>query len=128
MNTYRKLSIYLFILGLFVIPVFINAQPVNQQQNSSGVVTIPNPTNAGSDLMSVLRTLLNKVVMPIAAVAVVVWIVWAGFTYVTANGKPDKIKEAHARLLWALIGAGILLGAAGISAVVESTVRGLLVQ
>lgn len=64
--------------------------------------------------------------MPIAAVGVVVWIVWAGFTFVTAQGKPAEIEKAKSRLLWSLIGAGILLGAAGIAEVVKTTIEALI--
>ena len=64
--------------------------------------------------------------MPIAAVAVVVWIIWAGFQYVLAQGNPKKVEEAHQRLLWSLVGAGILLGAAGISSVVQNTINALI--
>lgn len=98
-----------------------------QNTTPSATIYIPNPTNAGSSLLQVLNTLLRDVIMPIAAIAVVMYIIWAGFSFVTAQGNPKKIGEAQQRLLWALIGAGILLGAAGISLVVERTVRALLV-
>ncbi|MEQ1561227.1 MAG: hypothetical protein ABL899_00725 [Nitrospira sp.] len=90
-------------------------------------IYIPNPTNAGDNLISVLKTLLEKVVMPVAAVAIVCWIIWAGFQFVMAQGNPNAIKDAKNNLLWALIGAGILLGAVGISTVVQNTVSSLLV-
>ena len=64
--------------------------------------------------------------MPIAAVAVVCYIIWAGFMYVVAQGNEKKIKEAHDRLLWALIGAGILLGASAISQVVVTTINSII--
>ena len=63
--------------------------------------------------------------MPVAAVAVVIWIIWAGFQYLLAQGKPEALKKAHSQLLWSLIGAGVLLGAAAISKVVETTITGL---
>ena len=65
--------------------------------------------------------------MPIAAVASVVYIILAGFAYVMAQGKPAEVQKANDRLLYALIGVGILLGAAGISAVVQTTVKQFLV-
>ncbi len=136
MNTLKKISINLVIINLFIIPIIAhgeNPSSINSAPNPSSIndsapinINIPNPTTAGSTLMEVLTALLNKVVMPVAAVAVVIWIIWAGFTYVVANGNPEKIKKAHERLLWALVGAGILLGAAGISAVVKSTIEGVL--
>jgi type IV secretory pathway VirB2 component (pilin) len=76
--------------------------------------------------MELVTTILNNVVMPIAAVAVVIFIIWAGFTFLQAQGKPAEIDKAKQRLLWSLIGAGVLLGAAGISAVVQSTINSLI--
>jgi hypothetical protein len=127
MKTLKKMSIYLLISSIFVVPVFFLAQGGNTPIS----INIANPLSCGtgqdcSTLMGLITAILNNVVMPIAAVAVVIWIIWAGFSYVTAQGKPDKIKTAHDRLLWSLIGAGILLGAAGISAVVQRTITALI--
>ena len=106
-----------FLLAIFT-PVLVFAQnPIN--------INIPNPINSG-DLMSLITTLLRSVVMPIAAVLVVLYIIYAGFTFVTAQGKPGEIEKAKQRLLWSLIGAGILLGAVAISEVVERTVNTII--
>lgn len=138
MKTFKKISIHFILLIILIVPFFVHGQGSNSVTSGSGSnsvippsssdtnIRIPNPTNAGSTLMELLTALLNNVVMPVAAVAVVIWIVWAGFTYVTAQGNPKKVEEAHQRLLWSLVGAGILLGAAGISAVVQSTITGVL--
>ncbi len=64
--------------------------------------------------------------MPIAAVGVVIFIIYAGFMFVVAQGNEAKITAAKSRLLWALVGAGILLGAVGISQVVQNTVDKLI--
>lgn len=122
------LSLFLFVA--MVLPVFTSAQVTG----GGGAVTIPvriiNPFNCGGaancTLMTLITSILNGIVMPIAAVAVTVWIVWAGFGFVTAQGKPAEIEKAKQRLLWSLIGAGILLGAVGISTVVSNTVRALI--
>jgi hypothetical protein len=45
---------------------------------------------------------------------------------VQAKGNPKAVEDAHANLLWSLIGIGVVLGAAGISAVVQSTVKSFL--
>ena len=128
MITLKKILVNIM-FTIFVFPVFLLAQGVTGGNGSGGSISIdiPNPaTKAGGNLIDLLRTILNSIVMPIAAVAVVMWIVYAGFTYVTAQGNPAKIEKAHQRLLWSLIGAGILLGAAGISFVVQNTVGALL--
>ncbi len=122
MNIFKKFLIRLKVLSFLVLPVFTYAQTGNAPAN----INIPNPTTAGSTLMAVLTAILNRVIMPIATVAVVMWIIYAGFTFITAQGKPAEIDKAKQRLLWSLIGAGILLGAAAISSVVQNTVQGLL--
>ena len=43
-----------------------------------------------------------------------------------AQGNEKEITAAHENLKWALIGTGILLGAAGISTVVQNTVTALI--
>ncbi len=113
MYIYQKISKKISLAINFFVPILVSAQ----------TITIPNPApNAGSTLIQILVTLLNNVVMPVAAVLVVMYIVYAGFTFVTAQGNEKKIGEAKQRLLWALIGAGILLGATAISQVVVRTV------
>ena len=132
MKTFKKIGTFLFIFSFIVLPVFAYAQgtlPNNPSQPSGptqtggisgtgGTINIPNPLRDGTNnLMSLIVTILNKIVMPIAAIAVVVFIIYAGFTYVLAQGNPVEIKKAHDRLLYGLIGAGIVLGAVGISKV-----------
>ena len=122
MKTLIKISKYSTLFALTIYPLFSWAQttPLTDEY-------IHNPaTRAGNNLMSLLITILQRVVMPVAAVVVVMWIIYAGFKYLTAQGKPKEIEEAHQRLLWSLIGAGILLGAAGIAEVVKNTINGFL--
>ncbi len=90
-------------------------------------IIIPNPASgAGSNLMDILTALLNNAVLPIGAVLVVMYIIYAGFRFVTAQGNEKKLADARENLLWALIGAGILLGAVAISELVRTTVSSLI--
>ena len=131
MNIFKKIPICLLVLSFLVIPVFTYAQN-NTPPATSIHIGISNPFDCGlpdnnqCTLISLITAVLNNIVMPIAAVAVVIWIIWAGFTFLTAQGKPAEITKAKDRLLWSLIGAGILLGAAGISAVVQNTIQNLI--
>jgi hypothetical protein len=107
------------ILVLLFLPSFSYA-------SLDSTITISNPFNGGNDLLSLITAVLNKIVLPIAAVASVFWVILAGFKYVQAKGNPKAVEDAHANLLWSLIGIGVVLGAAGISAVVQSTVKSFL--
>ncbi|MFZ2621291.1 MAG: hypothetical protein WAX37_02170 [Minisyncoccia bacterium] len=120
---FKKILAYVASLIVLALPILVSSQGGS---NTVISINIPNPTTAGSNLMSLITALLNNVVMPVAAVAVVMWIIWAGFSYVLAQGNPKKIEIAHQRLIWSLIGAGILLGAVGISAVVQGTINSVL--
>jgi type IV secretory pathway VirB2 component (pilin) len=128
MNTLKKISIHLVVLSFFIIPALLLADGQTTPNTGTSVkFEIKNPLKGGEDsLTEVIVTILNNVVMPIAAVAVVIWIIYAGFTFLTAQGKEAEIRKAKDRLLWSLVGAGILLGAVGISKVVENTVKDLI--
>ncbi len=119
---------------LMLMPILSFAQGMPPVSPSGGTsytpVKIDNPFDCKGvspcTLMTLITTILSSIVMPIASVAVVVWIVWAGFQFVLAQGNEKKITDAKQNLLWSLVGAGILLGAAAISAVVETTVKALM--
>ncbi|MFA7216755.1 MAG: hypothetical protein WC095_02130 [Candidatus Paceibacterota bacterium] len=129
----KKFLIHLLITSVLLLPVLFtnnvayangSTPPPKSPGGSSQVIRITNPLkqSVGNNLPDLLVAILNNVVMPIAAVASVMYIILAGFKYVTARGNSAKIQSAHENLLWALVGAGILLGAAGISKVLQSTV------
>lgn len=109
-------------LSLFLLPILtFAADPVPAPAPVPKIV-IKNPLKVGNTVMDVIVAILNNIVLPIGAVLVVLYIIYAGFTFVTAQGKPKEIEEAKKRLLWSLIGALILLGAVAISKVVCTTI------
>ncbi len=138
MKTLKKISLLALLIVFIGMPFLTHGQNTstgsgvpNTSSGEGSVIKIGNPLKCNSaagecTLMYLITTLLNSVVMPIAAVAVTLWIIWAGFSYILAQGKPAEIQKAHQRLLWALVGAGILLGAAGISLVVQNTINALI--
>ena len=127
----KKISITYFIFLAILFPIFVSAQVSNDPRttpttgtNTDIDIKIPNPlVNKSGTLLSLINDVLNKIILPVASVVVVMWIIYAGFKYVTAQGNQAKVTEAHQRLLWSLIGAGIILGAVGISAVVIRTIE-----
>jgi hypothetical protein len=136
MSTFKKILISLAIVGA-TMPLMVfaqNSQPTGNGTVPSSVTTvgvgIQNPFRCGASedctLMDLLTAILNNIIMPIAAVFVVLWIIYAGFQFVTAQGNPGAIQKAQKNLMWSLIGAGVLLGAAGISQVIQATVNSLL--
>ena len=73
---------------------------------------------------------LNKIlefVISIGTVVVVLMTVYVGYLFVSAQGAPDKIKEARNALLWTIVGALILLGSQAIAIAIKATVQALSV-
>lgn len=127
MKKFKIISTHIALFSFFLLPlVVLNAQGTANPPGGQVPINIGNPFNGGNDFISLLTAILQNIVMPIAAVGVVMYIIYAGFTFVTAQGKPAEIAKAQQRLLWALVGAGILLGAEGISLVVRNTVTQLI--
>jgi len=139
MKTIFKITTtHLIVLFFVIFPIFVFAQensgnnppPNSNSGNTTIPISIKNPFNCGGaedcTIMTLITSILNNIVMPIASVAVVMWIVWAGFSFIKAQGNPTEIGKAQQRLLWSLVGAGILLGAVAISAVVQNTVTALI--
>lgn len=69
-----------------------------------------------------LITAVIKLLIQIGLSIAVLFIVYAGFLYVTAAGNSEKVTKAHQVFLWAVIGTAILLGALVIMSVIQSTI------
>lgn len=85
--------------------------------------TINNPISA-TTLDGLIKTFLEgalKIGIPIIALA----IIYCGFLFVSAQGNPEKLKEAKRALIYTLIGAAILLGSWAIAQLITDTVRAL---
>lgn len=126
--------ILVIIMTVFITPFLVWAQTtvnnppagttVNNPPPSSNTIVIVNPFK-GNDIKTFIETIIKEILLPIGAVVAVLMIMWAGFLYVTAGGDPGRIKKAHDALLWAVIGAAILLGAWVISEAIQGTINAL---
>ena len=85
--------------------------------------SLQNPL-AGSGINSIegLLTAILNVLLVIAVPIIVFFIIFAGFSYVTAQGNPEKVKTATRSLTYAIIGGVLILGATALSAIIESVV------
>ncbi|MEK7060349.1 MAG: TrbC/VirB2 family protein [Patescibacteria group bacterium] len=108
---YIKKNLFNFILTAFmlVLPVLSLAD-----------TTIENPI-ASKTIIDFIQKILEGVIkigMPIIVLA----IIYCGFLFVSAQGKPESIKKAKDALLYTLIGAAILLGSWAIAQLIKDTV------
>ncbi len=96
-----------------------NSLPVS----SGGSVTVRNPLGVSSfcALIQALLTGAIQIGIPIA----VLFIVYAGFKFILARGKPEELAKARQNFLWTIIGIGIFLGAWLLAQLIANTVNSI---
>jgi hypothetical protein len=76
-------------------------------------------TDTFSGLIGLILDAVIVIGLPIAAL----FIIYAGFLFVTAQGNTDKIAKAKVTFLWTIVGVGIFLAARVLSDVIGNTVN-----
>lgn len=84
-------------------------------------VGIRNPLKATS-IQALIGDALTFVVN-LLAIAGAIYIIWAGFMFVKAQGNPSEIDKAKKAFFNAIIGMAIILGAWGISMIIANTIN-----
>ena len=102
---------------LVLLPFVVGAQ--------CGEGKLCNPLGTDS-IWELFNTLINDILVAIIApIVVTLGLLWAGFTFITAQGKETELAKARTRFLYVLVGSIILLGAAVILDLVVGTVNEL---
>lgn len=119
-NWYKLILVFY----VFIIPIISFAE--DNDGTASGVGgKIVDPLNGEFPSISALiQTILEgvlKIGMPVIALA----IIYCGFLFVKAQGKPEELNKAKSALTWTLVGAAILLGAWAIAKMISATVLAL---
>lgn len=109
--SFQKISAYAAGFALSLLPSFASAQ------------YFKNPID--TDTLDGFLVKLLDVVILLGAIAVVFFLILAGFKYVTARGDEKKISSAHQTLTWTIVGGAIVLGARVIAAAIQATVNEL---
>jgi len=141
-----KKIISMLVLGLFLLPVIgftadigtpsvvtprpptdVGSPALPQTPNSTNpniIIKITNPlrVGVGDNLFSIIEAVMRNIISPLAAVLVVLAILYSGFRFITAQGNPTELEKARQGFLWALVGSAVLLGAYGISTVLRATI------
>lgn len=109
----------MILLAIFVVPFLAQAGGTGSGCGEGQLIC--NPFKQDS-IKGLIEVIVKDIFIPIGGVIAVVMIIYAGFLYVTARGNTAKIGEAHKALLYAVIGAAILLGAWVISEAISATI------
>jgi hypothetical protein len=81
---------------------------------------LQNPLKFDS-LQDFIVAILNVIIV-LATPIVVIFIIFAGFKYVTARGNPSEIQEATRALTYAVIGGVLIIGAVAIAEIIKNLV------
>ncbi len=91
------------------------------------------PAEAGEGFVNPLQSLtlydfllaiLNSVVFIMFPV-IVLMLVYTGFLFVSAQGKPEKLSTARKVFIWTLIGGLVILGSKALALAIQATVEAL---
>lgn len=80
-----------------------------------------NPLSVGT-IEELILALLN-IAMVIAIPIITLFIVYAGFLYVTAQGNAEKVRTATTALTFAIIGAILIIGAVAVTTILGTTIN-----
>lgn len=111
----------LFFLNLILILATVSVFAFVTDAQTIGcnpAVEICNPiqSNTFADLMAKIADIAAKIGLPL----VVVFIIYAGFLFVSARGDEEQLKKAKTTFFWAVIGALLVVGAFAISLAIEN--------
>ncbi|MCR4330773.1 MAG: pilin, partial [Patescibacteria group bacterium] len=123
-NTAQKILKYLkwnIVAMLFIAPLHLI-----YAQSGGGTVstTLQSPLGGVSNLNNLIEKIL-EVVVDIGTPIAVLFIIYAGFLFVTAQGNETKITKAKNAFTWAIIGTAVLLGAWVLALAIEGTIGNL---
>ena len=82
---------------------------------------IKNPLVGITSIESLITAILTILIV-IATPIIVIFIVYAGFLYVTAQGNAEQVKTATRALTYAIIGGILIIGAVALSGIIEGLV------
>ncbi len=102
------------------LPFFIPLAVFAAGCDSGSTGGLCNPLGYNS-LWEFLQRIL-KLVIQIGFPVIVLFIVFIGFKFITAEGNPEKLKEVRSLFFWAIIGALIVLGAQALALAIQATV------
>lgn len=110
MKNIKITLISVVIFGMFsvcLLPLVVGAQP------------LPTPIKSTDDIIRTLNN-IKDIIGTILGVVVVIIFIWAGVTFVTAEGDPTKLEKAKNRVLYGIIGIIVALLAGGILLLIQN--------
>lgn len=106
------ISLAFFAAGLLLLPFGASA------------ADFANPIVGAGNIQELMCRLVEVLATKLMPPVVVLMVLWASFLFLTAAGQPAKIIQARTTLVWAVIGAAIMLLSVPLVQEVASTIGG----
>ncbi len=81
------------------------------------------PIDSPQQVVDAIRTVMNWA-WTIITIVVVIFLIYAGFLFVTAAGNDEQVSRAKTMIKYALIGIVVMILAGGIMGIMEGLLRG----
>ena len=110
--------------ALILLSVCVAPQLSHAQAASTTIkLDLQNPIDS-DNIQEFIDSLMTGVVELLTPVIVLMFL-WTGFLFIKAQGNGEKLTEAKKSLMYTIIGAALVLGADGLSHVLQSTFTGI---
>ncbi|MEA3398996.1 MAG: hypothetical protein U9R00_00580 [Patescibacteria group bacterium] len=119
MGLSKSLIIFILIFS-FSMPAIVKAGDDSDVKIST---KIENPLSENIDSIPALIKVILNIVLIIGVPIIALAIIYTGYLFVAAQGKPDKLTKAKKALVTTLIGAVLLLGSWVIANAIGNTVE-----
>jgi hypothetical protein len=84
-------------------------------------LSIPSGPSSGAEFLTLLENITDWI-FAFAMIGAIIFIVLAGFQFISSGGDPNAVGEARRKLLYAAIGIAIAVMSRGIPVVVRSII------
>ena len=110
----------------FAVPsVFAQTGSNNSNGGNTAPVTLQNPLNSQYSTIPLIVGALLNIIVQIALVLCGLYIIYAGFLYVRAQGNSEKLSDANKTMLHAVIGTAIVLSSDVILTVLQNFINSI---
>jgi hypothetical protein len=112
----------LLLASVVLVPAYSYAQSTGSSSTLS--IKLQNPLVGVNTLPDFIDHVLTGIVQLLTPVIVIMFL-WTGFLFVKAQGAPEALTKAKSSLMYTIIGAALVLGAKGLSLVLQATFTNL---
>jgi cytochrome bd-type quinol oxidase subunit 2 len=107
--------ILLSLFGSVLYPLAAGAAFDPPKIDDNVTTNTPPPTNSVENAINNVMNWFFVIVLIIA----VIFLLWAGFLFITAGGDPDKVNTARQNVMYAMVGVAVAVLARGIVSLVQ---------